>query len=438
MSKILTTDYYQLSMVIAYIILDKAETQTGFECFFRAPKAEVTNNNYYNFAGEQEVHKYIDKVKEELRNKTFITSFINVVADKLDPNRKEEYIRKIKNFFNTCNTDFEYSVCQENTRVFAKVPCFQFKGPLWIGTLLETPITNIVNGRTGLNTQKNNGTATQFMIDIVNGNRKTENWDRYLQMLKFRAEEYVLATKVPLMDASFRRAAGYKIAIKTAEIALKNGFRATSNVGGYFDSNLIKKNMIGGTMAHSFIMSFESELEAFKAWFSIFPGSTILVDTYDTINAIKMIIENNLKPDFVRIDSGDFFTICQEVRDILDDAGWYDVGIYISGDLTPEILTKLEEEKVPFNKAMIGTKLTNIGEIVNINCGFVYKIVEFTKANGDRIFPEKKATGKGNYPGLKQIIVENNEIKLDTRTGNIGFINMNKTTEDMNVVYIRA
>ena len=129
--------------------------------------------------------------------------------------------------------------------------------------------------------------------------------------------------------------------------------------------------MIGGTMAHSFIMSFESELEAFKAWFSIFPGSTILVDTYDTINAIKMIIENNLKPDFVRIDSGDFFTICQEVRDILDDAGWYDVGIYISGDLTPEILTKLEEEKEKAEKALnakyeqLALQFSSYGAVIN-------------------------------------------------------------------------
>jgi nicotinate phosphoribosyltransferase len=240
------------------------------------------------------------------------------------------------------------------------------------------------------------------------------------------------------MDASFRRAAGYKISVKTAEIALKNGFKATSNVGAYFDSSTVTDMYIGGTMAHAFIMSFETELEAFKVWYEIFPGTAILVDTYDTINAINILIENNLKPDCVRIDSGDFFIICKEVRTILDKAGWTEVGIYISGDLTPEILNELHKKNVPFNKAMIGTKLANIGEIVKINPGFVYKVVEYITKEGKRIFPEKKAEGKGNYPGLKVITVENEEVILNTTTGKIGFNDLDLINEEMPVKYLRG
>ena len=177
-------------------------------------------------------------------------------------------------------------------------------------------------------------------------------------------------------------------------------------------------------------MSYETELRAFQVWNEIFPNTSFLVDTFDTIKAVRKIVRNNLKPKNVRIDSGDFFTVCQEVRDILDENGWNDVGIYISGDLTPELLTELTNKKVPFDQAMIGTKLTNLGEIVNINPGFVYKLVEYTR-DGKKYYPVKKASGKGNYPGLKEVIVENG--KLHIKPG-FGFVNPNLIIENMEVI----
>lgn len=435
---ILSTDFYQLPMVLAYILSGKAEETTGFESFYRHPKKEVNEKGYYYFSGEKAVKLFIEQIREEIKEGTFVETFIKLIMPKVRKEKRKEYTEKVRDFFKNCNKEFEYSVFKEDCILLPYVPAFQFKGPKWIGQLIETPITNIINGKTGLNTQRHLGKATQFMIDIVEGNRKSNNWDNYLKMLNERALEYVSSTDIPLMDASFRRAAGYKISVKTAEIALKNGFKATSNIGAYFDSQSITEAFIGGTMAHAFIMSFETELEAYKAWYEIFPGTAILVDTYDTINAVKMLIENNLKPDCVRIDSGDFFVVCKEVRTILDNAGWNKVGIYISGDLTPELLTELEDKKVPFNKAMIGTKLANIGEIVKINPGFVYKVVEYTTKEGKRILPEKKAEGKGNYPGLKVITVENGEVVLNTNSGNIGFNDLNMINEEMTVKYIRG
>ena len=228
----------------------------------------------------------------------------------------------------------------------------------------------------------------------------------------------------------WKKAAGEKIAVKTAEISMEYCLNGTSNLRALRVSPFIKAHMVGGTMAHSYIMSYETELRAFQVWNEIFPNTSFLVDTFDTIKAVRKIVRNNLKPKNVRIDSGDFFTVCQEVRDILDENGWNDVGIYISGDLTPELLTELTTKKVPFDQAMIGTKLTNLGEIVNINPGFVYKLVEYTR-DGKKYYPVKKASGKGNYPGLKEVIVENG--KLHIKPG-FGFVNPNLIIENMEVI----
>jgi nicotinate phosphoribosyltransferase len=147
----------------------------------------------------------------------------------------------------------------------------------------------------------------------------------------------------------------------------------------------------------------------------MFPNSTILVDTYDTISAVKSLIRENIKPDTVRIDSGKLDILCFEVRKILDDAGWNDVKIFISGDLTSEILIDYEARGVPFDKCMAGTKFVNVGLAKFTNAGYVYKIVEYTIESDieiDRItiYPQKKAEGKSNYPGLKHVTYEDGKI----------------------------
>lgn len=425
--KFLDTDFYQLSIVLAYIISGIADEESGYECFYRHPKKELNNVCY--FKGEQEVQRFINDVKKELKDKTFVNQFIKYIKPKIRTEKQEEYINIVKKFFEK-DFEFEFTVFKDDCIVNPLIPVFQFKGPRWIGQIIETPITNIINGRTGLNTQIHLNKATAFQKDIVEGNRKSENWSIYLDMLRKRVIEYRMSTDVPLMDASFRRAAGEKIAVKTAEISMEYCLNGTSNLRALRVSPFIKAHMVGGTMAHSYIMSYETELRAFQVWNEIFPNTSFLVDTFDTIKAVRKIVRNNLKPKNVRIDSGDFFTVCQEVRDILDENGWNDVGIYISGDLTPELLTELTNKKVPFDQAMIGTKLTNLGEIVNINPGFVYKLVEYTR-DGKKYYPVKKASGKGNYPGLKEVIVENG--KLHIKPG-FGFVNPNLIIENMEVI----
>ena len=83
-----------------------------------------------------------------------------------------------------------------------------------------------------------------------------------------------------------------------------------------------------GTMAHSFIMSFDSEIIAFKEFQKLFPDGYLLVDTYDTLNAIKMIIKEGILPKGVRLDSGDLLYLSKKIREMLDEAGDRDRDYY--------------------------------------------------------------------------------------------------------------
>ena len=164
----------------------------------------------------------------------------------------------------------------------------------------------------------------------------------------------------------------------------------------------ISNEFVGGTMAHSFIMSQVSELEAYKLWASIYPNSTILIDTYDIKKALDMLVDNDIKPAVVRIDSEPLDQWAIYTRAFLDAKGWDDVKIFISGDLTPERLREYEAAGVPFDMCMAGTAYANIGDVADINAGFVYKLVQFER-DGKTFYPEKKSEGKGSLGGLKTL-----------------------------------
>ena len=96
-----------------------------------------------------------------------------------------------------------------------------------------------------------------------------------------------------------------------------------------------------GTMAHSFIMSFEDELEAFRQFQNLFPSSFLLVDTYDTLNAIRMIIKERISLKGIRLDSGDLLYLSKEARKLLDETGessYLNVKIMASNDLNEYII----------------------------------------------------------------------------------------------------
>ena len=209
-----------------------------------------------------------------------------------------------------------------------------------------------------------------------------------------------------IADFASRRTQGTDAALKMARASYIAGFSSTSNV--------LAASLYGmppaGTMAHSFISSFPSELDAFRAYAASFPDRTILlVDTYDTIagtwNAVQVAKEmeaakgpsaNSGKLMAVRLDSGDFDGLSRQVRKILDDSGLSYVKILASGGLDEYELETLVKAGAPIDLFGVGTKAGVSADAPWSD--MAYKLVSF-----DHRPVMKLSTGKVSLPGAKQV-----------------------------------
>ena len=134
----------------------------------------------------------------------------------------------------------------------------------------------------------------------------------------------------------------------------------------------------------------------------------------------------------VRIDVQPLDELARKVRAALDAVGWTDVKIFLSGDITPNMLLAFEESGVPFDACMAGTAYANIAGVEKVNAGFVYKLVQFEKKTGlnpQIYYPEKKANGKNSYASLKTV-----EYDKETKTLKVisnKFVHQGKIAEKM-------
>lgn len=159
-----------------------------------------------------------------------------------------------------------------------------------------------------------------------------------------------------------RRAQGPDAGIYGARASIIGGCSGTSNVLAAKEFGLSCK----GTFAHSWVMSFGSEIEAFRAYAKLFPDNCLLlVDTYDTLrsgvpNAIKVFDElaaTGHRPLGIRLDSGDLAYLSKQARKMLDEAGYTDAIIFVSGDIDEEVLTALNIQNAKIDVYGVGTRL---------------------------------------------------------------------------------
>jgi nicotinate phosphoribosyltransferase len=214
----------------------------------------------------------------------------------------------------------------------------------------------------------------------------------------------VAGPEAKLLEFGTRRAFGPQAAVWAARAALAAGFDGTSNVLAAL--KLGRKPV--GTIAHALVMAVAalegSENHAFAAFHRYFPGAPLLIDTYDTVAAARMLADRvnsgEMQLEGVRLDSGDLAVLSREVRSILPG-----VPIFASGDLDDREIAKLKNSGACIDGYGLGTKLVS-GSPVN----GVYKLVEI-----DGIPVMKEASGKVTYPGRKQIFrhIENGEILGD-------------------------
>jgi nicotinate phosphoribosyltransferase len=202
------------------------------------------------------------------------------------------------------------------------------------------------------------------------------------------------------VDFSPRRDHGTDAALKTARAAYVGGAAATSLVLG----GQVYGLELSGTMAHSYVMRFDNEADAFLTYARDFPGRAIfLIDTYDTERGARTIVDlagklepEGLLPRAVRLDSGDINTLSRSVRAILDDGGLTAVQVFASGDLDEYRIEELMTAGAPIDAFGVGTQLGTSGDAPYISV--VYKLVE--DASGPKV---KLSEDKVTLPGRKQV-----------------------------------
>ncbi len=353
----LLTDLYQLTMMEGYLQCGTHQKTAVFDLFFR-PKGEI---NYAVFAGLQQAAEYIEDLHFDGEDLDYLKS-LNCFS--------QAFLDKLKDFRFTGEI---YSV-REGEMVFPYEPIVVVRAPLFEAQLVETALLNILNHQTLI------ATKAARVTSVAGDN---------------------------VMEFGLRRAQGPDAGIYGARAAMIGGCNGTSNV--------LAAKMFGippkGTHAHSFVMSFDSELEAFRAYAESYPDNCLLlVDTYDTLrsgvpNAIKVFDELRKKghePVGIRLDSGDLAYLSKKARKMLDEAGYPKAVICASGDLDEVSIASLKSQGACIDSWGVGTKLITSESVPSL--GGVYKMAEIEDGGVMRpVIKISENPAKITNPGFKKI-----------------------------------
>ena len=350
-------DMYQLTMSQSYWRSSSEKIGT-FELYFRAmPK----DRNYLVLFG-------IEKSIERTLSLSFDKASIDALSTlgKFDQSFLE-YLEKLS-FTGTVWTMSDGDI------IFPNEPVIQIQAPIIQCQMLETMLINTINLRTLL------ATKCSRVIQAANGK--------------------------PVIDFGARRAHGIESAEALAEASYLTGFSATATVSAGIKSGL----PIAGTMAHSYVMSFKTELEAFRAYATEFPNDCVLlVDTYDTAKGIQnaILVAKEMESSGkslkgIRLDSGDLAAHSLNARSQLNAAGLSDVNVLASGGLDEYEIANLESAESSIDGYGVGTKVGVSSDAPWSES--VYKMVDI-----DGLPVNKTSEGKQSAPGKKIVVRENDQ-----------------------------
>jgi nicotinate phosphoribosyltransferase len=347
----LFTDLYELTMSASYHAHDLDQPAT-FDLFARHLPPE---RGYLVSCGLDSALDYLEHLH-----------FDDVAVDYL--RSLDLFDESFLSLLSTLRFTGEVRAIPEGELVFPSEPILQVTAPLVEAQLVETFLLNCI--------------GYQTMIATKAARVATACGDR------------------TFVDFSPRRDHGTDAALKTARAASVGGAAGTSLVLAGLEYGL----ELSGTMAHSYVMRFDNEADAFLTYAHDFPGRAIfLIDTYDTERAARIVVElagklapEGLLPRAVRLDSGDVDTLSRSVRNILDEGGLTDVKIFASGDLDEYRIQQLVSAGAPVDAFGVGTQLGTSGDAPHV--AVVYKLVE--DADGPKV---KLSTDKVTLPGRKQV-----------------------------------
>lgn len=355
------TDFYELTMGKGYLDDGKADKIVYFDAFFRNVPEQ---GGYAIMAGLEQVIDYLANLHFTEEDLKFLSGY----------GFDDKFIDYLRNFKFTCDV---WAV-PEGTPIFPREPLIKVRGPALQAQLLETALLCTINHQTLI------ATKTARIVRAAEGR--------------------------PIMEFGARRAQGFDASVLGARAAYIAGAAGTSCTicGQQFDIPL------SGTMAHSWVMLYDDEFEAFKAYAESYPDKCLLlVDTYDVLksgipNAIRCAHEV-LEPMGkrllgIRIDSGDLTYMTQKARKMLDEAGLTDCKITVSNALDEYLIRDLISQGACIDSFGVGERLiTSKAEPV---FGGVYKIAAVEDENGN-VIPKMKiseTTAKVTTPCDKEIV----------------------------------
>jgi len=349
----LTTDLYELTMAAAYFE-NGLHQPALFDLFIRRlPK----HRSYLITAGLDQILDYLSELR--------------FTPDQIDYLRKHPVFKRVSDAFFDYLTGFRFTgdiwAMPEGTAAFGMEPLLRVKGPIIEAQVVET-----------------------FLLSTLN----------FQTMIASKAARVVRAAQGrSVIEFGTRRAHGTEAGLFAARAAFIGGCIGTSNVeaGHLFGIPTF------GTLAHSFVMSFDNEDDAFRAFINVFPdNATVLVDTYDTIAAVKRLTEQYKDSAIpaVRLDSGDLCELSKQVRQILDGAGMTQTKIFASSDLNEFRIADLISRGAQIDSFGVGTELATSYDAPALSG--VYKLSGIEE-HGQIKMRIKLSKDKATYPGPKQV-----------------------------------
>ncbi len=345
---LLFTDLYELSMAQAYWY-EGMNDNAVFSLFFR----ELPEQRRFMLAcGQQHLSRVIARLR-------FPESLIAQLAR----------LGLFRDAFLQWLRDFRFSgdilALTEGTPVFANEPILEVEAPIAQAQVIESLLMNYVHVET---------------------------------VLASKAVRLVLAAgDTPVIDFGMRRMHGVDAAMRGVRAYHTAGLAGTSNVL----AGLTYGVPVRGTMAHSFVQAHDDEDAALQSFARLYPGTTLLVDTYDSVAAVRRLVrwlseDPSLQVGAIRLDSGNLGELAGECRHILDEAGFHDIRIVVSGGLDEYRIRDLKAAGVPVDGIGVGTAIGVAQDAPSLD--LAYKLTEY--AGKARL---KDSPGKETLPGRKQV-----------------------------------
>ena len=352
MPSALATDLYQITMMAAYY----ASGQNGPRTFELFVRELPPRRHYLVAAGLQQVLEYLESLRFTAEEIDWLRG-LGVLAD------------VPRSFFDDYLPSFRFTgevwAVEEGEVVFSHQPILRVTAPAPEAQLVETALLGLITFQTSV------ASKASRVVGAASGRN--------------------------VIEFGSRRAHGLEAAALAARAAYIAGCIATSNVDAGHRFGI----PVSGTMAHSWVMGFADEMDAFRQYMQIFGDrTTLLIDTYDTVRAAERIVAAGLRPSAVRLDSGDLIALSRAVRRIFDEGGLGATKIMVSGDLDEYRVDEIVAAGAPIDGFGVGTAISAVRDAPAL--GGVYKLVE-TSSNGQVRPTMKLSTGKRTYPGRKQV-----------------------------------